>query len=130
MSPLRANNLRFPFQRNGFTLLEVMVALAIFSMAAMALMRLQAFSIRSAADVIAHDMAWQVARNRGAELLSDPALPVLGITGGEESFGGRVFKWSQDVKRTDDIKILRIDVRVEGAEGGRALLKLARPVQL
>jgi general secretion pathway protein I len=130
MSPLPANHLRSAFHRNGFTLLEVMVALAIFSMAAMALMRLQAFSIRSAADVIAHDMAWQVARNRGAELLSDPALPVLGNTNGEESFGGRVFKWSQDVKRTDDTKVLRIDVRVEGAEGGRALLKLARPVQL
>jgi general secretion pathway protein I len=116
--------------RSGFTLLEVMVAMAIFSMAAMALMRLQAFSIRSAADVIAHDMAWQVARNRGAELLSDPALPVLGITNGSESFGGRNFKWSQDVKRTDDIKVLRIDVRVEGVDGGRALLKLARPVVL
>lgn len=130
MSPLRVDKLQPSPDRNGFTLLEVMVALAIFSMAAMALMRLQAFSIRSAADVIAHDMAWQVARNRGAELLSDPALPVLGISGGEESFGGRNFKWSQEVKRTDDIKVLRIDVRVEGAEGGRAVLKLARPVVL
>lgn len=130
MLPLRIDTPQSSPDRNGFTLLEVMVALAIFSMAAMALMRLQAFSIRSAADVIAHDMAWQVARNRGAELLSDPVSPVLGITNGAESFGGRNFKWSQDVKRTDDIKVLRIDVRVEGVDGGRAVLKLARPVVL
>lgn len=115
---------------NGFTLLEVMVALAIFSLAALALIRLQAFSVRSAADVIAHDMAWQVARNRGAELLSDAAPPVLGSTQGEESFGGRKFRWTQTAKQTDDTRVVRIDVLVESTDGGRALLKLARPVTL
>jgi general secretion pathway protein I len=115
---------------NGFTLLEVMVALAIFSMAALALIRLQAFSVHSAGDVVAHDMAWQVARNRGAELLSDPAAPLIGETRGQETFGGRVFRWNQRATRTDNPQILRIDIEVDGSTGGRALLKLARPVTL
>jgi general secretion pathway protein I len=107
-----------------------MVALAIFSLAALALIRLQAFSMRSAADVVAHDMAWQVARNRGAELLSDTAAPVLGNTQGTETFGGRTFQWTQTAKKTDDAQIVRIDIAVESKDGGRALLKLARPVTL
>ncbi len=130
MSPLRGEALHNMRRANGFTLLEVMVALAIFSLAALALIRLQAFSIRSAADVVGHDMAWQVARNRGAELLSDSAAPVLGNTQGSENFGGRIFQWTQTAKKTDDAQIVRIDILVESADGGRALLKVARPVTL
>jgi general secretion pathway protein I len=70
---------------NGFTLLEVMVALAIFSLAALALLRLQAFSARSGGDVIAHDLAYQVARNRASEILSNPAPPTIGTQNGEEN---------------------------------------------
>ncbi len=124
MCPLPDNYSR---RSNGFTLLEVMVALAIFSLAALALIRLQAFSVRSASNVVAHDMAWQVARNRGAVLLSDIAPPSVGTSEGSENFGGRVFRWTQTVKQTDDAEVMRIDVSVQGAGGGKALLKLARP---
>jgi general secretion pathway protein I len=117
-------------QINGFTLLEVMVALAIFSLAALALIRLQAYSMRSGGDVIAHDLAWQVARNRAAELLSDPLPPVLGSSSGQEKNGGRIFNWRQDVKKTDDVRVIQIDVFVNGDGGGKAVLKLARPITL
>ncbi len=115
---------------NGFTLLEVMVALAIFSLAALALIRLQAFSVRSASDVISHDMAWQVARNRAAELLSDPAPPVLGSSSGAENSGGQNYRWTQVVRKTGDARIMRIDIFVRGEDGRRAALQLARPLQL
>jgi hypothetical protein len=55
---------------------------------------------------------------------------VLGNTQGTETFGGRVFQWTQTTKKTDDAQILRIDIVVESKDGGRALLKLARPVTL
>ena len=112
---------------NGFTLLEVMVALAVFSLAALSLMKLQAFAVRSGVDIEGHEMAWQVARNRAAELLSDPAPPTFGTTNGTETNAGRNFTWQQDVKRTDDRRIIRIDVVVTGADGSRATIKLARP---
>jgi general secretion pathway protein I len=115
---------------NGFTLLEVMVALAIFSLAALALIRLQAFSIRSASDVISHDMAWQVARNRAAELLSDPNPPVLGNSNGTQNNGEQNYRWTQVVKKTEDARIIRIDIFVQGDDGRRAALQLARPLQL
>ncbi|HEX4874087.1 MAG TPA: prepilin-type N-terminal cleavage/methylation domain-containing protein, partial [Sphingorhabdus sp.] len=55
--PLRARSI----PNNGFTLIEVVVALAVFSLAALALIKLSAFSLRTGGDVIAHEMAWQVA---------------------------------------------------------------------
>lgn len=125
-----ASNLSKGVVANGFTLLEVMVALAIFSLAALSIIRLQAFSIRSASDVISHDMAWQVARNRAAELLSDPAPPTIGNSGGTESNGGRNYRWTQIVKKTDDARVVRIDIIVLGDDGRRARLQMARPVAL
>ena len=107
-----------------------MVALAIFSLAALALIRLQAFSVRSGSNIVSHDMAWQVARNRAAELLSNPAPLVVGETAGSEDNGGITYQWTQTVKRTDDMRIMRIDISVTGSDGRRALLQLARPVQL
>lgn len=111
---------------NGFTLIEVVVALAIFSLAALALIRLSAFSLRTGADVISHEMAWQVARNRAVDVLSDPQSPVLGETRGNDSNGGQNFVWRQTAQQTDDSRFVRVDIVVEGALGGRAMLSLAR----
>lgn len=117
--------------RNGFTLLEVMVALSVFSLAALSLVRLQALSVRSGSELSDHQMLWQVARNRSAEILTDPVAPTLGDTQGEESNGGQTFKWQQIVKRTDDVRIVRIDVIVtRPANGKKAIIRLARPVAL
>ncbi len=116
--------------QSGFTLLEVMVALAIFALAALAIIRLQAFSIRSASDVVSHDLAWQVARNRAAELLSNPAPPALGQSSGREVNGGIGYQWTQNIRRTDDARLVRVDIIVIGDDGRRARLQLARPLAL
>lgn len=116
---------------NGFTLLEVMVALSVFSLAALSLMKLQAFGVRTGSDIAGHDLVWQVARNRAAEILTDPAPPVLGEGESGETNAGRDFNVRQIVKRTDDARIVRVDVVVTSvADGSRAILKLARPLEL
>ncbi len=122
------NNRKHRRRANGFTMLEVMVALAIFSLAAMALIRLQGFSLRSSSNVIAHEMTWQVARNRMAEILSDPAPIARGETNGTEENGGVQFSWSQNVKATDDARFVRIDLTVTGRDGGQAVLRFAKNV--
>lgn len=111
---------------NGFTLIEVVVALAIFSLAALALIRLSAFSLRTGGDVIGHELAWQVARNRAVELLSDPRPPVVGESRGTETNGGQTFAWRQTARQTEDARFMRIDILVEGPQGRRALLSIAR----
>lgn len=120
--PLRAR----PVPNNGFTLIEVVVALAVFSLAALALIKLSAFSLRTGGDVIAHELAWQVARNRAVEILSDPAMPALGETSGSDENGGQQFTWRQAAKQTEDERFVRIDIMVNGLSGGNAALTIAK----
>jgi general secretion pathway protein I len=118
--------------RNGFTLLEIMVALAIFSLAALAMVRLQGYSVRSTANLGDSSMAWQVARNVAVEILSNPAPPTLGETQGDEINGGQNWRWTANTQQTDDARLLRIDIAVQGtgiAALRRANLTIARPVE-
>jgi general secretion pathway protein I len=118
--------------RNGFTLLEIMVALAIFSLAALAMVRLQGYSVRSTANLGDSSMAWQVARNVAVEILSNPAPPTLGETNGEEVNGGQSWRWTATTAKTDDARLVRVDIAVTGAGNAalrKAQLTIARPVE-
>ena len=121
-----------PPQYNGFTLLEIMVALAIFSLAALAMVRLEGYSVRSTAVLGDSGTAWQVARNLAVERLSDPAPPVIGDESGEEVNGGQNWDWTVSTQKTDDARLLRIDIIVAGtglAARRTAKLTIARPVE-
>lgn len=117
---------------NGFTLLEIMVALAIFSLAALAMVRLQGYSVRSTANLGDSSMAWQVARNVAVEILSNPAPPTLGETDGEEVNGGQEWRWTATTEKTDDARLVRTDIAVTGTGNAalrKARLTIARPVE-
>ena len=118
--------------RNGFTLLEIMVALAIFSLAALAMVRLQGYSVRSTANLGDSSMAWQVARNVAVEILSNPAPPTLGETRGEEINGGQNWVWTATTRSTDDRRLVTVDIAVVGSGNAalrKARLTIARPVE-
>ena len=109
-----------------------MVALAIFSLAALAMVRLQGYSVRSTANLGDSGMAWQVARNVAVDILSNPAPPTLGETGGEEVNGGQNWRWAATTAKTDDARLVRIDIAVVGTGNAalrKAQLTIARPVE-
>ena len=114
----------------GFTLVEIMVALAVFSLAALALLRLEGATIRSTGLLGDTIVAQMVARNVAIDAVSAPRPPALGRSGGVEQNGGRAWRWTRLVAPTGDPRILRIDVAVSDA-GGRALgrLTMIRPPQ-
>lgn len=123
---------KFKMPRNGFTMIEIMVALAIFSLAALAMVRLQGYSVRSTANLGDSSMAWQVARNVAVEILSNPAPPTLGETGGEEVNGGQSWLWTATTAKTDDARVLKIEISVVGTGNAslrKAQLTIARPVE-
>lgn len=64
----------------GFTLLEMLVALAVFSLAALALLRLEGATVRQTGQLDERMMAQLVARNLAVETLTDPAPPALGAS--------------------------------------------------
>jgi len=110
--------------RNGFTMIEIMVALAIFSLAALAMVRLQAYSVRSTSNLGDGSLAWQVARNVAVDILSNPAPPTLGESNGEELNGGQNWRWTANTSRTDDARLVKVDIVVVGT--GNAALRTAQ----
>ena len=101
----------------GFTLLEMLVALAVFSLAALALVRLQGVTLRTAADLDSKAMGQIVARNLMVDVQTDPVPPSIGEEDGEVSNGGRRWRWSRVVKPTDDRRLLQVDLTVDGQPG-------------
>ena len=104
----------------GFTLIEMMVALAVFSLAALALIRLEGATIRGAASLDTTLMAQTVARNVAIEALTDARPPAIGTATGIEQNGGRGWAWTRATQPTGDVRILRIDVSVMDASGRSA----------
>lgn len=116
--------------QQGFTLIEMMVALAVFSLAALALLRLQGATVSSTAVIETRALGQIVANNLAVEALTDAVPPLLGKSEGLVENGGRRWRWSRITKRTADARIVRIDIGVVdefGRPGGA--LSLARTAQ-
>ncbi len=112
----------------GFTLIEMLVALAIFSLAALALLRLGGATATNSGNLRNQAIAQLVARNLAVETLSDPAPPVFGRLSGVAVNGGRNWVWTRDTARSPESRIQRITISVEPTGGGpgRARLVLFR----
>lgn len=104
----------------GFTLIEMMVALAVFSLAALALIRLESATIRGAAILDSTLTAQMVARNVAIAAMTDARAPAIGMTNGVERNGGHSWSWSRRTRPTGDARILRIDVVVADEAGRNA----------
>ncbi|WP_334164687.1 type II secretion system minor pseudopilin GspI [Phenylobacterium sp.] len=102
----------------GFTLLEMLVALAVLSLGALALLNLAGESTRQAGAVESRLFAGVVAENQAIEALTAPMPPALGQASGEATAGGQAWRWTRRVSRTADPAVLRIDVRVAARPGG------------
>ena len=112
----------------GFTLIEMLVALAIFSLAALALLRLGGATAANGARLSEQALAQMVARNVAVEVLSDPAPPPFGTLAGEAVNGGRRWSWTRTTARSPEARIQQIEIRVVNAAGGpgRATLTIFR----
>ncbi len=102
---------------HGFTLIEMLVALAIFSLAALALLRLEGATVSTTARLREQALAQIVARNIAVEALTDPAPPAFGTTGGEVTNGGRSWRWSRNVARSPEPRIQQIEIKVASDRG-------------
>lgn len=115
---------------NGFTLIEMLVALAVFSLAALALIRLESATLSSTADLDRKTIAQIVARNLVVETLTDPGAPPLGVTRGEEINDGQRWLWERRTTRPGDERLSRVDIVVSDDAGvNRAALSIMRPTQ-
>ncbi|ODU70483.1 MAG: type II secretion system protein GspI [Novosphingobium sp. SCN 66-18] len=104
----------------GFTLLELMIALAVFALAALALLKMEGASIARTADLDQRLLREIVAQNMAAEILTDPAPPAIGDASGTIRNAGRQFAWTRHVAPRADFGVLSITLAVREITPGRA----------
>jgi general secretion pathway protein I len=113
---------------SGFTLIEMLVALAIFSLAALALLRLGGATATNSASLADQAIAQTVARNLAVETLTDPQPPAFGASQGDAVNAGRRWRWTRTVSRSPEARIQQIEILVQPEAGGpgRASLTIFR----
>jgi general secretion pathway protein I len=100
----------------GFTLIEVLVALAIVTIGMAALLSALSSSADSSAYLRDKTFAEWVALNRIEEVRLATQLPEKKKSDGTAELAGRKWKWQQEVQETTVAGILRVDVRVKPDE--------------
>ena len=109
----------------GFSLLEVVVAIAVFSLGALAVINVLGESGRNAAADEARTIAGIIAENRIVEAMVSTEPPFQGATRGVESAMQRDWEWEMRVGPSPEPRILRIDVRVRQKDQRQTLAELS-----
>ncbi len=97
---------------SGFTLIEILVALAVIAVALSAGMRAVAQSTDSATLLKQRTLALWVAQNRLAEAQLAPGGPAEGTREGEAAQAGSRFRWRETVSRTPNPSFRKIELSV------------------
>ncbi|MBH9366177.1 GspI family T2SS minor pseudopilin variant XcpV [Pseudomonas aeruginosa] len=103
----------------GFTLLEVLVALAIFAMVAASVLSASARSLQNASRLEDKTLAMWIADNRLNELQLEQTPPSSGRNQGELEFAGRRWEWRTQVDSTAEQDMRRVIVWVAAKPLGR-----------
>lgn len=97
-----------------------MVALAVFGLAALALLRLGGATAANTARLHDQALAQIVARNLMVEAMTDPRPPAFGRDGGTVENGGHAWRWTRIVARSPEPRLQQVEVRITGQSGGDA----------
>lgn len=100
----------------GFTLIEVLVALAIVALGMSAVLEAIGSSADTASYLREKTLAEWIALNQLAEARLQAQPPAKGSTDGELDYAGRHWRWHREVSDGGFPGILRIDVTVQQAD--------------
>lgn len=110
----------------GFTLLEIMVALAILALALMAALRASAAATQNAGEIRQRQLADWVALDRLEEHRGRRDWLPIGSNSGETTQGKQRFRWEEKIGGTPNAQFRRIEIRVVAAESSDTNHALAR----
>ncbi|MEC7643941.1 type II secretion system minor pseudopilin GspI [Idiomarina sp.] len=100
----------------GFTLIEVMVAIAIFAMAALAAVSAASGHLNSLSTIQQRTFAQYVAANRLTDLNLANTWPIKDNQRGSERQGGVEWQWRQQVVETVTPNVVAVTIEVTQGE--------------
>lgn len=103
----------------GFTLLEVLVALAIFALVAASVLTATARSLQTASRLEEKTLAMWIADNQLVELQLSKTPVAEGRDQGEVDFAGRRWQWQSEVQATREPDMRRVTLWVAPVEQER-----------
>jgi general secretion pathway protein I len=116
---------RQPVCQCGFTLLEVLVALAVVAIALGAIIKVTAESANSTAYLRDRTLASWVALNQINQLLLNPDWPKDdSAKSGKAEMADREWRWELRVSETSDKDLRRLEVTVRSRDGAEPLATL------
>lgn len=98
----------------GFTLIEMVVALAVVAIAMGAILSGMARYVNGAAQLRNRSLALWVAHNHLTELELQRQWPDLGKSDGDMEMGGIRWRWRTEISKTDDEQVRRVEITVSG----------------
>jgi len=105
--------------QRGFTLMEILVALAIIAIVLGALVQTAGSSASNAGRLRDKTVAQWVASNRLAELQVSGTFPETGSRTGEAEMLGQVWYWKTHVQKVEDEDLRRVDVEIRKSADGK-----------
>lgn len=108
----------------GFSLLETMVALSVFSMAAMGLLSLNTQSVRIGSELEARQLAQIVAGNVATDTVTSRLEGLRPVDTGEDVQRRQIFVWTRSVEPAPGTGLYSIRIEVRQPESKTVLARL------
>jgi general secretion pathway protein I len=100
----------------AFTLVEVLVALAVLALALVAALRASSLGVANSGEIRDRLLAGWVVQNRLAEHRARSDWLAVGVYRGDVVQGGLPLQWEEKVSSTPNTQFLRVEVRVFSAD--------------
>lgn len=99
-------------KQKAFTLVEVMVALAVIALGLAAVIKTVTSTTNNTIYLRDKTLAYWVAQNQISEIEVNTAAPKNGFTDGQETLAGLTWHWTRKVEGTEDPDTSRVEVTV------------------
>lgn len=116
-------------KHRGFTLIEVMVALSIFGVAALAALNAASSHLTSISDIQNKTMAQYVASNRLVDLSLQQQWPLEDDASGTAEFAEQQWQWRQQIKETVTPNVVAVTVIVSKPNSDYQLARFTRYIR-
>jgi len=114
----------------GFTLIEVVVALAVLAIGMTAVLHSTSQAGHAGAFLKQRTVAHWVASNQAAELLINNEWPTPGVSSGTETMANQNWQWEAEVQSTvvPELRLVTIRVMLDGEEKASLVSFVAKPM--